>query len=87
MQREEKRNPDFETRLNGIRWAVWVNETEGRRWYSAAPSRRVIEAGSKDAKYYTTFNGVADLVLLRAGIDQAIDWIQRRDDGRHAEEE
>jgi len=87
MQKEDKRKPDREIRLNGIRLAVWANETDGRRWFSAAPSRRVAEAGSKEAKYYTTFNGVADLVLLRAAIDQAIDWMNRQRDQQSAEEE
>lgn len=84
--KEEKRKPDFDARLNGVRLAVWANETDGRRWYSAAPSRRVGEAGSKEAKYYATFNGVADLVLLRAVIDQAIDWIGRQHEERGKEE-
>jgi hypothetical protein len=87
MQKEEKKRPDYETRLNGIRLAVWANETDGRLWYSAAPSRRVVEAGSNDARYYSTFNGVADLVLLREAIDQAIAWINQKHGGRAATED
>ncbi len=59
MQKEEKRKPDFETRLNGVRLAVWANETDGRRWYSASPTRRVVEAGSKEAKYFRSASATA----------------------------
>lgn len=87
MQKEEKRKPDFEARFNGVRVAVWKNYTDGRCWFSTAASRRVVEAGGKEAKYYTTFNGVADLVLLRAAIDQAIDWMNRQTEEAATDEE
>jgi hypothetical protein len=84
--KEEKRKPGFDARFNGVRLAVWANETDGRRWYSAAPSRRVVEGAGKETKYYSTFNGAADLVLLRAAIDRAIDWINRQEDESSADE-
>jgi hypothetical protein len=81
----EKARPAFETRLNGVRVAVWENETDGRRWFSAAPSRRFVDSESKEAKYTATFNGVADLVLLREAVNQAIAWMSSR--GEKSEEE
>jgi hypothetical protein len=80
----EKTKPAFEARLNGIRLAVWENETDGRRWFSAAPSRRFVSEGN-EAKYTATFNGIADLVLLRELINQAIAWMSSR--GERSEEE
>lgn len=71
----ENDKPAFEAKLRGIRIAVWQNETDGRRWYSAAPSRRFVDSGTKEAKYTAKFNGVADLVLLREVINQAVAWI------------
>ena len=79
METTEKAKPTFEARLNGVRLAVWENETDGRRWYSAAPSRRYVDQGSKEPKFTASFNGVADLVLLRETINQAINWISQRE--------
>ena len=79
MEKEDKRKSDFDVHLKGVRLAVFKNfRPTGRFSLSSSPSRRVVDNGSKEAKYYTTFNGVADLVLLRAAIDQAIDWINRQ---------
>ena len=85
MERTERTKPTFESRLNGVRVAVWENETDGRRWFSAAPSRRFVDASSKEAKYTGTFNGVADLVLLREEINRAIDWMTSREFGNEEE--
>jgi hypothetical protein len=78
----EKTRPAFEASLKGIRVAVFDNETTDgtRRWYSCAPSRRFVEAGSQEAKYTATFNGIADLVLLRELINQAIAWMSTREE-------
>ncbi len=85
MERTERTKPAFEARLNGVRLAVWQNETDGRQWFSAAPSRRFVDSSSKEAKYTGTFNGVADLVLLREAINQAIDWMTSRQLGGEEE--
>ena len=85
MERTERAKPTFEARLNGVRLAVWENETDGRRWFSAAPSRRYVDSDSKEPKFTATFNGVADLVLLRETINQAIDWMTRRELGGYEE--
>jgi hypothetical protein len=79
MERTERTKPAFEARLNGVRLAVWENEKDGRRWYSAAPSRRYTTTESSEPKFTATFNGIADLVLLRETINQAIDWLTRRE--------
>jgi hypothetical protein len=72
--------PVHQGRLNGIRLAIFENtNTEGHRWYSCSPSRQYLESGSKEAKYTATFNGVADLVLLRQLISNAIDWLNQRE--------
>ncbi|HEY4307989.1 MAG TPA: hypothetical protein VGN12_00930 [Pirellulales bacterium] len=81
MERTERTKPAYEAKLNGVRLAVWENETDGRRWHSAAPSRRFVDPSSKEPKYTATFNGVADLCLLREAINQAIDWMNGRDLG------
>jgi hypothetical protein len=81
----EKKKPDFEVALNGVRLAGWENETDGRHWLSFSPSRRVVDSGSKEVKYMTSFNGVADLVLLREEINQAIAWATGRQSGTHDE--
>ncbi len=83
----ENTKPAFESKLGSIRLAVWENATtEGRRWYSAAPTRRYFpDAQSKEAKYASTFNGIADLVLLREAINQAIAWMSSRE--QHGQEE
>ncbi len=87
MEKEDKRKPVFDRRHKGVRLAVWKNQTDGRDWFSAAPSRRAIENGGKEAKYYTTFNSVADLVLLRQLIDEAIDWINQQMEASSIDEE
>lgn len=74
-----EKSPSYDTKLNGIRVAVWENETDGRRWFSAAPTRRYTDSGTKEPKYAATFNGVADLVLLREAINRAIAWITTRE--------
>ncbi len=78
MDKTEKTKPAFETRLNGVRLAVWANETDGRRWFSCAPSRRFVDSSSKETKYVASFNGVADLALLREAINQAIAWMSNQ---------
>ena len=82
---ENKNRPVFEARLKGIRLALFENETDGRRWYSASPSRRWVDAATKEPSYATTFNGAADLILLRELIDRAVDWMSRQSE--QAEEE
>ena len=80
MTSNNKQKPCFEARIGTIRLALWDNQTaDGRHWYSAAPTRRYFpDANSKEAKYASTFNGVADLVLLREAINQAIDFLKNR---------
>ncbi|HEY2827891.1 MAG TPA: hypothetical protein VGJ04_09850 [Pirellulales bacterium] len=67
--------PAFTAKLKGIGISVFENKTDGRLWYSASPSRRFVDSGSKEAKYTGTFNGIADLVLLREVVNQAVAWI------------
>jgi hypothetical protein len=85
MERTERATPNFVAKLNGIQLSVWENETDGRRWYSSGPSRRYVENGSTEAKYTTTFRGIADLILLREAINQAIGWISGRGLGESEE--
>ena len=75
----ERTKPSYDTKINGIRVAVWENETDGRRWFSAAPSRRYLEPGSKEPRYAATFNGVGDLLVLREAINRAISWMASRE--------
>ena len=77
----EKMKPSYDAKLNGIRVAVWENETDGRRWFSAAPTRRYVDSGSNEPRYAATFNGVPDLVLLREAINRAIEWMTARELG------
>jgi hypothetical protein len=77
--------PSFDNRLSSVRLPVWENETEGRRWYTAAPSKRFVDATTQEVKYTSKFSGVADLVLLRELINRAIAWIESR--GERSEEE
>lgn len=79
MERTERTKPVFQARLNGVQLSVFENEKDGRRWYSAAPSRRYTTTESSEPKFTTNFNGVADLVLLRETINQAIEWLNHRE--------
>jgi hypothetical protein len=79
--------PRTQSRRLGVQLTVWKNQTDGRTWFSAAPSRRSVENVGKEAKYYTTFTGVVDLVLLRQLIDEAIDWINQQTETSSIEEQ
>jgi hypothetical protein len=85
MERTERTTPSFVANLNGIRLAVWENETDSRRWFSAMPSRRFVESGSTEAKYTSSFRGIGDLVILRQTIDMAIQWMTNREHGNEEE--
>lgn len=81
MERPERTTPVFQAKLKGIRLAVFENITsDGRRWYSCSPSRQFQDLGTKEAKYATTFNGAADLVLLRELITAALSWLSARNE-------
>jgi hypothetical protein len=69
----EKKKPDFETALNGVRLAGWEHEKDGRRWPSFSPSKRIVDPENKEVKYVQHYS-LADLVLLREEIDQGIAW-------------
>jgi hypothetical protein len=85
MEKTERTKPAFQARLNGVQLSVFENEKDGRRWYSAAPSRRYTTSENNEPKFTANFNGVADLVLLRETINQAIDWLNRREQEVHEE--
>lgn len=79
--------PTQEFKLGNIRLALWANETDGRTWFSSAPSRRYSDAKSGEAKFATTFNGVTDLVLLGECIQQAIAWLHEQEQEQLGSEE
>ena len=74
----EKRRPSFERKLGTVRITVWrnVSKEKGREWFSATIVRRY-KAGD-EWKEVNTFNGIAELSLVRQGIDLALDWINQQ---------
>jgi hypothetical protein len=76
MMKKEKTQPAYETRLNHIRLTVWENTTnDGKRWFNSSVTRRYQEGN--DWKDSTTFNGLADLVLVAEAIRLAQEFIRR----------
>ncbi len=73
-KQSEKQGPAFESRLNHIRVSVWRNMTEGKAWYNVTFTRRFKDGDEwRDS---TTFNGLADLAILREALEQARDFIR-----------
>ena len=74
MEKTERNKVAFDVNLKGVRLAVFQNESEARRWYSAVPSRRYKDSATGETKYTTSFSA-GDLILLRESITQVLTWM------------
>jgi len=79
---DNKQRPVFEKRLNHIRVCVWQNVSDGKPWYNVVFTRRYRDG--EDWHHTTTFNGLADLALVREAVDLARDFILAAEAGAGA---
>jgi hypothetical protein len=76
----ETTKPKFDVRLKGVRIAVWQNQSDdGRRFFSATPSRMFRDAGN-EAKYTSSGFSAADLVLLKECATRALEFMAAQQD-------
>lgn len=75
-----KDRPAYSKRLNNIRVTIWANQTDGHTWFSTVFTRRFKQG--ETWREATTFNGLADLALLKEAAELASDFIR----GREAEQ-
>ena len=72
--------PIFSQQLGAIRAAVWESTTdEGRVFYNATITRSYREKNSEEWKESSSFNGLADLALVREATRLAANFIEARE--------
>ncbi len=67
------KRPSWEKRLGQIRVAIWENQHNGSSWFNVSLGRRVKEG--EEWKEYSTYNGIADLAIVKQAVEMAISWI------------
>jgi hypothetical protein len=72
-QRMEKIKPIWEVRLGAIRGAIFENRNGDRSYYNVSLTRRYKQG--MEYMTSTTFNGLADMVLVKQAVTQAVDWL------------
>jgi hypothetical protein len=84
-QGNEKSRPVFERRLGSIRVAVWQNAApDGGVWWNISIVRRYRDG--EEWKEAQTFNGLADLALVREAATLAGSWIAAQETATLASE-
>ncbi len=72
--------PIFSQQLGAIRAAVWESTTEeGRVFYNTTITRSYREKNSEEWKESSSFNGLADLALVREATRLAANFIEARE--------
>ena len=72
--------PVYSQQLGAIRVAVWEAATdEGRVYHNASITRSYREKNSEEWKESSSFNGLADLALVKEAARLAADFIQMRE--------
>lgn len=68
------KRPVWEKRLGQIRVAIWENKSDsGATWFNVSLVRRVKDG--EEWKEYSTYNGLADLAIVKQAVELAISWI------------
>ena len=77
--------PIFSQQLGAIRAAVWESTTdEGRVFYNTTITRSYREKNSEEWKESSSFNGLADLALVREATRLAANFIEARERDQEA---
>lgn len=72
--------PVYSQQLGAIRAAVWESATdEGRVFHNVTITRSYREKNSEEWKESSSFNGLADLALVREAARLAASWIEQRE--------
>ena len=72
--------PIYSQQLGAIRAAVWESSTdEGRVFHNVTITRSYREKNSEEWKESSSFNGLADLALVREVSRLAANWIEQRE--------
>lgn len=72
--------PIYSQQLGAIRVAVWESTTdEGRIYHNATVTRSYREKNSEEWKESSSFNGLADLALVREAARLAANFIEVRE--------
>lgn len=75
---DEKNRPAFEKRLGAIRVAIWANTSPANEtWWNVSIVRRYRDG--EEWKEANTFNGLADLALVKEGVALAAAWIHAQE--------
>ncbi len=79
--------PVWSKQFGAIRAAVWENTSdEGRVFYNTSLTRSFREKNSEEWKESSSFNGLADLALVREAARLAADWIAEQEQRQDAVE-
>jgi hypothetical protein len=81
----EKNRPVWDVRLGSIRAAIFENRNADKTYFNVAISRR-FKQGS-EWMTSTTFNGMADLALVRQAVELAIEWLKTHETASGGAEE
>lgn len=77
-QRGDRSKPAFDRRLGAVRIAIWENDSDdGTPWWNVSLVRRYKDGD--DWKETGTFNGLADLALVKEAVNLAAAWITARE--------
>ena len=72
--------PIFSQQLGAVRGSVWESTTdEGRVFHNVTITRSYREKNSEEWKESSSFNGLADLALVREVARLAANWIEQRE--------
>lgn len=69
----EKNRPVWDVRLGSIRAAIFENRNADKTFFNVGISRRFKQGNEWMTS--TTFNGLADLALVRQAVELAIEWL------------
>ena len=80
--------PVYSHQFGAVRVAVWESKTdEGRMFFNTSLTRSYREKNSEEWKESSSFNGLADLALVREAARLAADFIERREAALRVAEE
>jgi hypothetical protein len=76
---KNENNPVYEKRIGSVRVAIWENQNSGGVWHNVSIVRHYKDG--EEWKEASTYNGLADLALVREAVEVAREWIRRRELG------
>jgi hypothetical protein len=81
----EKNKPVWDVRLGAVRAAIFENRNADKTYFNVALTRRFKQGAEWMTS--TSFNGMADLALVRQAVELAIAWLAQHEQASGASEE